>query len=196
MTQEIEIEVKTMVTEQAYYSLLNSFNIKETDSVIQHNHYFETPTFSLKEKGSALRIREKNSTYTLTLKQPHTIGKLETHQTITEAEWQRAKTHHQLPLGNVHRQLESLHIPIEKLQYVGSLSTSRIEMNYNNGNLCFDKSHYFDQIDYEIEFEGKDEGHANHTLLALLTEFNLTPQPTENKVQRFFRRKHELSSYL
>ncbi|TWI53286.1 CYTH domain-containing protein [Halalkalibacter nanhaiisediminis] len=192
MVQEIEIEAKSMVAEQGYHILLKGFNLKETDAVTQHNHYFETPNFSLKEKGSALRIREKNAIYTLTLKQPHNVGKLETHQTISEAEWQEAMANHQLPLGNVYRQLESLNIPITQLQYVGCLMTSRIEMNYNNGILCFDKSHYFDQIDYEIEFEGTNELHAQNTLLTLLAEYDLSPLPTENKVRRFFRRKHEI----
>ena len=50
------------------------------------NHYFETPDFSLKEAGSALRIRHKGETYTLTLKQPAEIGLLETHQVVTEDE--------------------------------------------------------------------------------------------------------------
>ncbi len=50
------------------------------------NHYFETPSFSLKEAGSALRIRHKGATYTLTLKQPAEVGLLETHQVVTEEE--------------------------------------------------------------------------------------------------------------
>lgn len=50
------------------------------------NHYFETPNFSLKEAGSALRIRHKGETYTLTLKQPAEVGLLETHQVVTENE--------------------------------------------------------------------------------------------------------------
>ncbi len=191
MTQEVEIEAKSMVTEQAFLTLLKGFNVNVADAVIQHNHYFETPDFSLKEKGSALRIREKNATFTLTLKQPHDIGKLETHQTISESEWDRAKTSHLLPLGEVISQLKLLSIPIYQLQYVGTLTTSRIELNYQNGILCFDKSTYFDVTDYEIEFEGTDEEHAQTTLLTLFASFHLEVKPTENKVRRFFRRKHE-----
>ncbi|MFC0469534.1 CYTH domain-containing protein [Halalkalibacter kiskunsagensis] len=192
MSQEVEIEVKSMITEQSYHELLRAFRLVEEDAVLQHNHYFETPSFSLKEAGSGLRIREKSRTYTLTLKQPHKVGKLETHQTISEDIWIQAKETGKLPSGQVKAQLELLSIPVNELQFVGTLSTKRIEVEYEEGNLCFDQSSYFDQIDYEIEFEGKSEEHATNTLKNLLTTYQLDLIPTENKVRRFFNRKNSL----
>ena len=84
MTQEIEIEFKNIVTEDEFSTLCQSFSINAFTK--QVNHYFETPSFSLKEAGSALRIRHKGETYTLTLKQPAEVGLLETHQVVTEDE--------------------------------------------------------------------------------------------------------------
>ena len=84
MTQEIEIEFKNIVTEEEFHALCKSFSIEVFTK--QVNHYFETPNFSLKEAGSALRIRHKGETYTLTLKQPAEVGLLETHQVVTENE--------------------------------------------------------------------------------------------------------------
>ena len=84
MTQEIEIEFKNIVTKEEFDTLCKSFSIEAFTK--QVNHYFETPDFSLKEAGSALRIRHKGETYTLTLKQPAEIGLLETHQVVTEDE--------------------------------------------------------------------------------------------------------------
>ncbi|ARK31454.1 CYTH domain-containing protein [Halalkalibacter krulwichiae] len=189
MSQEIEIEVKSMLTEAGFFQLLKHFNLKEEEAIIQHNHYFETATFSLKEKGAGLRIREKQGIFTLTLKQPHKVGKLETHQSLSFESWLQAKEEGLLPNGEVMKQLQQLDIPVVQLQYQGTLSTSRIEMPYNEGVLCFDKSSYFDKIDFEIEYEGQSEQHANTTLLNILSQVNLTPTSTENKVRRFFSEK-------
>ncbi|WP_332689162.1 CYTH domain-containing protein [Halalkalibacter lacteus] len=192
MAQEVEIEVKSMLTKQSYSKLLSGFGLTEEDAIVQHNHYLETPSFSLKETGSGLRVRERAETYTLTLKQPHKVGKLETHQTISEADWLQAKEEGILPSGEVKTQLDMLNIPINELKFVGTLSTKRIEIQYEEGNLCFDQSSYFDQIDYEIEFEGKSEEHATTTLKNLLTTYQVDFIPTENKVRRFFTRKNSL----
>ncbi|NEU29650.1 CYTH domain-containing protein [bacterium LRH843] len=192
--QEVEFEEKSMLSEQSYLNLLNGFKTNESDAVIQHNDYFETLSFDLKHSRSALRIRTIGQAYTLTLKQPHDKGILETHQAITEKEWSHATKANIIPFGDVYRQLQSLCIPIDKLIYLGRLTTKRIELPYKNGTLCLDKSLYFDQIDYEVEFEGTDEVHARTTLLTLLTDYNITPKHADNKVKRFFKRKKELNT--
>ncbi|MDT8862744.1 CYTH domain-containing protein [Alkalihalobacillus sp. MEB130] len=192
MAQEIEIEVKSMLSEESYNALLQGFHLDKTAAITQHNHYFETPSFALKAAHSGLRIREKNGSYTLTLKQPHEVGKLETHQALEEKEWLHAKKEGILPEGNVVTQLEALKVPLSELTYVGTLTTERIEINYNQGLLCFDKSLYFDQTDYELEFEGISEEHANSTLLTLLADYKLDYASTENKVRRFFTRKNQI----
>ncbi|WP_062048079.1 CYTH domain-containing protein [Bacillus sp. JCM 19034] len=92
MNQEIEIEVKSMLTYENFNKLLHFFNVQNDRLVSQHNHYIETTSFSLKEKGAGLRVREKENNYTFTLKQPHYIGKLETHQKLTKNEWLQIKT--------------------------------------------------------------------------------------------------------
>ncbi|GAE25314.1 adenylate cyclase [Halalkalibacter wakoensis JCM 9140] len=189
MSQEIEIEVKSKLTEDGFYLLLKTFSLDHSDSLTQHNHYFETPAFDLKHAHSGLRIREIDDDFTLTLKQPHEIGKLETHQSLTKDEWDSAKQTGTLPDGNVKKQLRSLHIPINELSYVGTLTTERIEIAHNSGVLCFDKSMYFDQVDYEIEFEGTSEEHAHSTLASILSKASIPYTETENKVRRFFTRK-------
>ncbi|KHF38831.1 CYTH domain-containing protein [Halalkalibacter okhensis] len=194
MSQEIEIEVKSMLTEEGYHTLINGLELLGANAVTQHNHYFETPDFSLKSAHSGLRIREKDQTFTLTLKQPHTVGKLETHQTLKEGEWITAKEEGLLPAGQVVSQLTSLKIPIERLTYVGTLTTSRIEISYRNGTLCLDKSSYLGQTDFEIEFEGTSLSHAESTLTKLLESYNLPYTETDNKVRRFFTRKLALDN--
>jgi uncharacterized protein YjbK len=189
MAQEIEIEVKTMVTEDAYLTLLKAFHFDPNEAIVQNNHYFETNDFFLKSVNAALRIRERNERFTLTLKQPHQTGLLETHQILTKAESTVALQQGSLPNGEVLDQLNQLKIPVKQLTHLGTLTTSRIEFEYKDGLLCLDKSTYFDVTDYEVEFEGTSEEHAETTLNALLKEFGLSKQPTENKVRRFFARK-------
>lgn len=191
MSQEIEIEFKNMLTKEEFHRLCESFAI--TTFIEQVNHYFETSSFSLKEKSSALRIREKNGAYTITLKQPAVTGLLETHQTVTkqEAEWMM-ETGTMIP-GAVYDQLLLLDIPVEQLQYYGSLTTQRAEMLYENGTLVFDHSFYFHHDDYELEYEVQTEETGKKSFLHLLAQYNIPVRPTKNKVQRFFLAKQNVS---
>lgn len=49
MNQELEFEAKSMLNEQSFAQLLQSFSVKMEQAVTQHNHYFETPDFRLKK---------------------------------------------------------------------------------------------------------------------------------------------------
>lgn len=155
MTQEIEIEFKNIVTKEEFDTLCKSFSIEAFTK--QVNHYFETPDFSLKEAGSALRIRHKGATYTLTLKQPAEIGLLETHQVVTEDEAKMMMETNTIIQGAVVDQLHKLQIPVSALTYMGSLTTERAETLFKDGTLVFDHSFYYNHDDYEIEFEVQDE---------------------------------------
>ena len=187
MTQEIEIEFKNMVTEEEFQRLCKSFSIEEFTK--QVNHYFETPQFSLKNTGSALRIRHKDGTYTFTLKQPAEIGLLETHQSITEKEAKLMMETNVIIPGIVIDQLQKLQIPVSSLTYMGSLTTERAETLFEGGTLVFDHSFYYNHDDYEIEFEVQDEETGKATFIDLLTQHNIPVRHTNNKVKRFFLAK-------
>ncbi|PEV97418.1 CYTH domain-containing protein [Bacillus cereus] len=187
MTQEIEIEFKNMVTEEEFETLCKSFSIEAFTK--QVNHYFETPHFSLKEAGSALRIRHKGETYTLTLKQPAEVGLLETHQVITEDEAKMMMETNTIIQGIVVDQLYKLQIPVSALTYMGSLTTERSETLFEGGTLVFDHSFYYNHDDYEIEFEVQDEESGKAAFINLLTKHNIPVRHTNNKVKRFFLAK-------
>lgn len=187
MTQEIEIEFKNMVTEEEFQTLCNAFSISGFTK--QVNHYFETPDFSLKAAGSALRIRHKNETYTLTLKQPAEIGLLETHQSLTAQEAQTIMETNKLLTGSVADQLHALQIPVSDLVYMGSLTTERAEIIFKGGTLVFDHSFYYNHDDYELEYEVQDEATGKEAFLALLNQYHIPIRKTKNKVQRFFLAK-------
>ncbi len=187
MTQEIEIEFKNMVTEEEFETLCKAFSI--TVFMKQVNHYFETPDFSLKEAGSALRIRHKGETYTLTLKQPAEVGLLETHQVVTENEAKMMMATNTIIQGAVADQLHKLQIPVSALTYMGSLTTERAETLFEGGTLVFDHSFYYNHDDYEIEFEVQDEETGKASFIHLLTQHDIPVRHTNNKVKRFFLAK-------
>ncbi|MDA1885576.1 MULTISPECIES: CYTH domain-containing protein [unclassified Bacillus cereus group] len=187
MTQEIEIEFKNIVTEEEFHALCKSFSIEVFTK--QVNHYFETPNFSLKEAGSALRIRHKGETYTLTLKQPAEVGLLETHQVITADEARLMMETNTIIQGAVVDQLHTLQIPVSTLTYMGSLTTERAETLFEGGTLVFDHSFYYNHDDYEIEFEVQDEETGKAAFIHLLKQHNIPIRHTNNKVKRFFLAK-------
>ncbi|PGK46097.1 CYTH domain-containing protein [Bacillus anthracis] len=187
MTQEIEIEFKNIVTEEEFNTLCKSFSIEVFTK--QVNHYFETPDFSLKEAGSALRIRHKGETYTLTLKQPAEVGLLETHQVVTEAEARIMMETNVIISGAVMDQLHKLQIPVSTLTYMGSLTTERAETLFEGGTLVFDHSFYYNHDDYEIEFEVQDEETGKAAFIHLLKQHDIPIRHTNNKVKRFFLAK-------
>ncbi|MGN5648017.1 CYTH domain-containing protein [Bacillus sp. Brlt_9] len=187
MTQEIEIEFKNIVTEEEFGTLCKSFSIEVFTK--QVNHYFETPNFSLKEAGSALRIRHKGETYTLTLKQPAEVGLLETHQVVTEDEAKMMMETNVIIQGAVMDQLHKLQIPVSALTYMGSLTTERAETLFEGGTLVFDHSFYYNHDDYEIEFEVQDEKTGKAAFMHLLKQYDIPIRHTNNKVKRFFLAK-------
>ncbi|MFK3937268.1 CYTH domain-containing protein [Alkalihalobacillus sp. NPDC078783] len=190
MAQELEFETKTLVLSDEFKALHTFFQTTNQQATTQHNHYFETLDFGLKDAGSALRIREKNGKSTLTLKQPaHSGGLLETHQSVTEDEQKVAIHKNKLPDGEVLERVHSLQVQSNDLQFIGTLTTERLEFPYDGGTVCLDKSSYLGVIDYELEFEGTSMEHAEQILTSILKQTNIQRKNTPNKVARFFAQK-------
>ena len=192
MSQEIEIEFKNLVTKTDFERLSQMFSIQPDQFAIQINHYFDTKDFKLKEFKSALRIREKNNTHTLTLKQPNEIGILETHQILSIEEATAAFKNNLLPQGAVSDQLKkTVKLDIKACNYLGSLTTHRAEIDYLGGTLVFDHSFYFNENDYEIEYEVKDEQAGKKIFENLFLTLNIPLKKTDNKIRRFFQKRKE-----
>ena len=65
MSQNLEIEAKSMLDESNYLKLIKDH---EKDCYIQINYYIDTMHFDVHEKKLGLRIRLKDGAYELTLK--------------------------------------------------------------------------------------------------------------------------------
>ncbi|MFT4412483.1 CYTH domain-containing protein [Fredinandcohnia humi] len=192
MAQELEIEFKNILTEVEYNNLLKAFSITEEKMAIQENFYFDTPTFSLKEIGSALRIREKKGSYTLTLKQPVERGLLETHQLLTDQEAKCMLSGGDIVEGEISSTIRRLSIDPLQITYFGSLKTKRAEFDYKDGLLVLDASYYLNYVDYEVEYEVTDEKSGQANFLGLLQEYQIPVRNTDNKIRRFYNRKKQI----
>ncbi|ANB59502.1 CYTH domain-containing protein [Anoxybacteroides amylolyticum] len=191
MKQEVEIEFKNMLTKDEFLRMKQAFHIDDDAFLYQENHYFDTPMFSLKAKGAALRIRVKQNTCTLTLKQTIEEGVLETHEPLTTEEAQSLLTNSAtFPLG-IKTMLQSLGVVPDTLRYFGTLATHRAQIPYESGLLVLDHSLYLQTEDYEVEYETTDRVGGKAIFERLLTTMNIPIRPTKNKIKRFYAKKYE-----
>ncbi|PEJ60801.1 CYTH domain-containing protein [Bacillus sp. AFS002410] len=193
MAKEIEIEFKNLLTKEEFENLKTFFQINESRFQPQTNFYFETPNFSIKEHGGALRIRKKSSTsYTLTLKIRQTVGHLEINQKISESEASNMLETSVLPDGEVKEYINEVKLDLNDLKLIGELTTNRVEFPYEDGLLVLDHSTYLNHEDYELEFEVTDENIGKQQFINLLMNHQIPERKTLNKIKRFFNVKNEL----
>lgn len=185
MSQEIEIEFKTLLKKETFIRLHNALPFPQKGRT-QTNYYFETKNFDLKSNRCALRIREKNGVYTLTLKQPNPKGILETHDELTEEEFHQWINMKPVRKDNTGRQLEQMHISISNMHYYGFLKTERFSYEEDGIIYVLDKSYYNDIIDYELEIEVTEFDLGEKVFTNLINTFHIPKQSPISKIERFF----------
>lgn len=192
MSQEVEIEFKNLLTIHEY-NLLTEDLFSQAEMIEQTNYYFETDSFDLKAKQSALRIRKKNKTYTLTLKEPHPDGLLETHDTLTEKEFLSWTSGRPTEAPNVAEQLKQLSVDLSFLNYAGRMTTFRKEIPYQDTLIVLDKSMYLDTEDAELELEAASKHYGEKVFNSLLANYHIPVRKTPAKIARFFHQKQRTS---
>ena len=180
-----------MITKQEFEKLMDFFQINEADFFLQENHYFDTPAFKLKENGSALRIRKKNNEYELTLKQPHADGLLETNENMSILEAEQMFRGEKLNNKTIHSLITEMNIDPQKIQYFGSLTTKRAEIEYEQGLIVLDHSWYLNNEDFELEYEVRNKEAGQKVFIALLENLQIPLRKTENKIKRFYKEKYK-----
>ncbi|EAG5353978.1 CYTH domain-containing protein [Listeria monocytogenes] len=191
MVKELEIEFRNLLTKEEYDTLIESFHVKEDDFFEQTNYYLDTTNFDLKKRHSALRIRQLETQYQLTLKTPEARGLMETTQILGEDQASAIIAGANIPVGPVRNTLKELGINHENLQVFGSLKTIRAEKDYKKGLLVFDKNFYGSISDFDLEYEVADYDKGKEIFDKLLKEYQITNQPAENKVARFYHHVYE-----
>ncbi|WP_152657312.1 CYTH domain-containing protein [Oceanobacillus sp. CFH 90083] len=192
MSQEVEIEFKNLLTTEEYDRLAEDL-FSQAKVIEQINYYFETPSFGLKRNHAALRIRKKNETYTLTLKEPHPDGLLETHDRLTEDEFLSWTSGIPTEAPNVSKQLKQMAIDISSLTYVGRMTTFRKEIPYQGTLIVLDKSIYLDTEDAELELEAVSKDDGEKVFRSLLANYQIPFRETPAKIARFFHQKQRTS---
>lgn len=186
MSEEIEIEFKSMLSQIEYEKLLRYYNITDDQFVIQTNLYFDTADFQLKQQGMGLRIRRFTDTAEATLKVPQPVGLLEVTDklTLTEVDQALQKNQFTSEATEILARLQSLNISFSHLHLIGKLITKRAEFTIPEGKLALDESWYSDQHDFEFELEVLDPKYAEADFEKLLKKFDLPFRKTQNKIVR------------
>ncbi|WP_187118863.1 CYTH domain-containing protein [Bacillus marasmi] len=191
MSQQIEIEYKNLLSKEEYERLQDYFKIDQSSIKKQINHYFDTSIFALKNLHSALRIREKGGKYELTLKQPAEIGLLETNQILTKEVAKGMLDGGKLPDGPVKTALLNVGFAVDTLEFFGTLTTYRAELEFEGGILVLDHSQYLKVEDFEVEYEVTDPEQGKVIFQQLLTNMHIPLRKTDNKIQRFYQQKYK-----
>lgn len=191
VAQNIEIELKNMITQQEFHTLRSFFQLNDKDFFTQENHYFDTVDFALKKAGCALRIRKKNHTYEMTLKQPYGDGLLETNEQIDERSAEQIFKSGSILIEPIRSLLIEMNIDPDLIQYFGSLKTIRAEVEYKEGLIVLDHSYYLNKEDFELEYEVSNRQTGTEVLSALLKTLNIPFRKTENKIMRFYNQKYK-----
>lgn len=186
MARELEIEFKNMLNKEEFNALCRKFGRDDASFFKQVNDYFDTPTFGLKSKKSALRIRHVNDQHDFTLKQPHDGVVLETHQTLSEDENKALIQYGVMPSGEVEQAIARLGIDVDQLLHIGELVTKRTEFPYQKGKLFLDCSSYLDRHDYELEYEAEEPLSGEQIFHSLLLESAIPRRPSKNKILRLY----------
>lgn len=152
MATSIEIEAKTLLTKEEYNKTLRHFKLDVADGYIQKNYYIETKNQDLRKLGVSLRIRKLNG-YIMTLKLPMAEGLLEKSQNLTREQFSDFQNLGLFPEGDISKFIEGLYIELKDLEIIASLSTLRIEVEYEDLTLAIDENRYGDFQDYELEME-------------------------------------------
>ena len=181
--QHLEIEFKNLLKKTEYDRLRVLY--PDVTPIRQTNYYIDSPQWTLKEQGMALRVRTFETGAELTLKIPQAIGNMEYNQELTSLVWPLFPDQVQLPEGTILDLLREEGIALEKLRVLGSLHTERLEIQVPIGLLAIDKSSYFDQIDYELELEVTNPTQGYKDFQQFLREHGIDERKAPTKVARF-----------
>ncbi len=193
MGESIEIEYKSLLTQEEYQRLLQRYVTDSNSDFTQTNVYYDTPDFALKALGMGLRIRLMTTKAECTLKSPLQtgVGLLETTDQFTLAIAEQLVAQEQLPTdGEVVKKLALLDIPLDQLVVHGQLTTKRIETPLTPTILLvLDESWYHGKHDYELEMEVSNALTGKDYFVKFLNENAIDYKVAKNKIVRTFDAK-------
>lgn len=174
----LETELKSIITEEIYEKVKNSF--LWDSSYEQINYYYGDTNGILRKERITVRVREKNGVFKLQIKQHKNSGGAL--QICEETECDIDGVPKMLDAKTA---LSVTGINCGDLFLIGKASTVRSSLMWDsNTEICLDKTSYFDIIDYEIEVEYTDK--IKTELMEKLSSFGIGFQEdTKGKFSRF-----------
>ena len=176
MHSNIEIEAKVLLQKEQYDQVVSYLHLERYKKIKQTNHYIDSTSRVLRDNDFALRVREKDD-FVLTLKTPLSEGLLEKNQTLSWREYDALEDKSIFPVGNIKSFLELCGFNTRELQVLASLTTYRIEFEYEDGLVSLDENHYGKNgkvVDYELEIESASMERAEELVKRLLQEAGIT----------------------
>ena len=171
-----EIEFKTLITKEQYDNLLLEFGL-DNNVFAQTNHYFDTEDTKLISEQTVLRIRQKGNNFKITKKTRADVGADETHILISKEK----------ALDILENGFDASIIGIPYFVHkVAELTTYRVSTPYKNGTLFFDKSEYYGNTDYEIEYEVDDVKEGTIDFQKFLNDHEIVYKESIRKSKRAY----------
>lgn len=143
MKQNREVEYKLLVDADTFARIKAHFAPKIT--ILQTNHYFDTPNLDLKAQSISCRVRQFADGAELTFKRKNGIANDEF--TFDEITLENALIDPRVKVLLAQWGIQS------PLVALGVLQTERNLVPLNYGDLCLDHNHYHGITDYELEYE-------------------------------------------
>lgn len=191
MATSIEIEAKALLTKKDYNKVLKHFRLDVVDGYIQKNYYIDTENKDLRKLGLSLRVRRLNG-YVISFKLPMAEGLLEKTQTLSREQFEDFETHGKFPEGDISDFIESLYISPSDLKIIATLTTLRIEQEYEDLTLAIDENRYGELQDFELEMEATSMKKAQYLLKKVCEEVGIDYK--ENLVSKQKRAMDALST--
>lgn len=146
MKENIEIEYKTLLSKNNFFTLLDMYKSDTDYFVKQDNYYYDTSLFDCKNNNIAIRTRVIADETYFTLK----------FKADVLYEYEKKVSCCFLNDREVLDILSRYNIDPKSLINFATLSTERCQIDLNCAYLCFDINTYNDSIDYELEYEYKN----------------------------------------
>lgn len=178
MKTSIEIEFKSMISEENYNKLIKMFDLEE-NIFHQVNYYFDSDDFYLKNNHMALRIRNKGTSFKFTMKSPYE-GNIREDSIFLDRDEALSYIDNGLNLTELYG------IDINA-NVKACLETYRAITPFKGGKLFIDKAVYCNKTDYEIEYEVDEREEGLKIFRSFLDENNIPYSYEGHKINRCYK---------
>ena len=159
-SNNIEIEAKVLLSKRDYLKLLENMSFGEQVK-IQNNYYLDSKDRVLKKYGMTVRLRQREGKNKLTLKAPLAEGLLTKNQELSDSE------------ANALINNDILHIDVNKLAILATLTTERKEGTFEDFDINISKNSYSNIVDYELECDSDSVSNSQAALRDICQKYNI-----------------------